>query len=73
MLDTEDIAQIINRDPEIMSGAPVFKGTRVPIKTLIDYLQGSHTVDGFLDDFPSVTSEQAMALLQLAKQYLVTE
>ncbi len=73
MLDTEDIAQIINRDPEIMSGAPVFKGTRVPIKTLIDYLQGNHTVDEFLNDFPSVTSEQAMALLQLAKQYLVTQ
>lgn len=72
MLDTQTITQLINRDPEIMSGAPVFMGTRVPVKTLIDYLQGGHTLDEFLSDFPSVSREQANGVLQLAKQFLVT-
>jgi uncharacterized protein (DUF433 family) len=73
MIDTDDLTQVINRDPEIMSGAPVFNGTRVPVKTLIDYLQGGHTVDEFLGDFPSVTHKQAIDVLQLAKRYLVTQ
>jgi len=66
-------AELITRDPEIMSGAPVFRGTRVPVKTLIDYLQSNHTLEEFLSDFPSVSREQAVDVLQLAKQYLVTE
>jgi len=65
--------ELITRDPEIMSGAPVFRGTRVPVKTLIDYLQSNHTLEEFLSDFPSVSREQAVDVLQLAKQYLVTE
>jgi uncharacterized protein (DUF433 family) len=72
MIDSEAIPQLITRDPEIMSGAPVFRGTRVPIKTLIDYLQGGDTLNKFLSDFPSVSREQANAVLQLAKQLLVT-
>ena len=66
-------AELITRDPEIMSGAPVFRGTRVPVKTLIDYLQSNHTLEEFLSDFPSVSREQAVDVLQLVKQYLVTE
>ncbi len=65
--------ELIVRDPEIMSGTPVFKGTRVPVKTLIDYLQGGHTLDEFLDHFPSVNREQAEAVLELAKRYLVAQ
>ena len=65
--------ELITRDPEIMSGAPVFRGTRVPVKTLIDYLQSNHTLEEFLSDFPSVSREQAVDVLQLVKQYLVTE
>jgi uncharacterized protein (DUF433 family) len=54
-----------------MGGAPVFAGTRVPIQTLLDYLEGGHTLDEFLDDFPTVKREQAVALLEHAKVLLV--
>ena len=59
-MKTEVNAQIISRSPDIMSGAPVFAGTRVPIQTLIDYLAGGHPLDDFLDDFPTVCWEQAL-------------
>ncbi len=65
--------ELIVRDPQIMSGTPVFKGTRVPVKTLIDYFQGGHTLDRFLEHFPSVSREQAEAVLELAKKYLVAQ
>ncbi|HET9493084.1 MAG TPA: DUF433 domain-containing protein [Chloroflexia bacterium] len=65
--------ELITRDPEIMSGTPVFKGTRVPIKTLIDYLEAGQTLDDFLESFPTVDREQATALLELAKHYLVSQ
>lgn len=53
-------------DPEIVGGMPVFSGTRVPVKHLFDYLQGGHALDEFLDDFPSVTREQAVSALDEA-------
>ncbi|MES1197548.1 MAG: DUF433 domain-containing protein [Pseudomonadota bacterium] len=62
--------QIVVRDPEIMGGEPVFAGTRVPIKTLTDYLEGGDTVDTFLDHFPSVSREQVTAFLEAAREYL---
>jgi uncharacterized protein (DUF433 family) len=62
MLDQD----LITRDPEIMSGTPVFKGTRVPIKSLFDYLRGGDTLDEFLESFPSVERKQAEAVLELA-------
>lgn len=49
---------VIVRDPEILSGEPVFRGTRVPFRALTDYLEGGHALADFLDDFPSVTKEQ---------------
>jgi uncharacterized protein (DUF433 family) len=54
---------VISRSPDVMSGAAVFVGTRVPVQSLLDYLAGGHTLDEFLDDFPTVTREQAIALL----------
>ena len=57
--------QIVSRDPEIVSGALVFKGTRVPVQILIDYLKSGETLDRFLEGFPSVTREQAEAYLEL--------
>jgi uncharacterized protein (DUF433 family) len=60
---------LITRDPEIMSGTPVFKGTRVPIKSLLDYLRGGDTLDEFLESFPSVERGQAEALLELAEGF----
>lgn len=63
-------AQVISRSPDIMSGTPVFAGTRVPIQTIIDYLAGGHPLDEFLDDFPTVRREQALELLQRVKEML---
>ena len=57
---------VIHSDPDILGGTPVFSGTRVPIKNLLDYLEGGDTLDAFLDDFPSVSRQQAIAVLQAA-------
>jgi uncharacterized protein (DUF433 family) len=64
-------ADIVVKDPEILSGTPVFRGTRVPFQNLLDYLEGGETLDEFLDDFPSVTREAAIAALEQAKTLLV--
>ena len=61
---------IINRDPEILGGTPVFTGTRVPIKAIFDYIEAGDDLDEFLDDFPSVKREQALGLLELARKNL---
>ena len=63
---------VIVRNPEIMSGTPVFRGTRVPFQNLLDYLEGGETLDEFLDSFPSVTREQAIAALEHAKELVVS-
>ena len=62
--------QIIHSDPEILGGTPVFVGTRVPLKNLIDYLEAGDSLDKFLDAFPSVSREQAIAALELAREIL---
>ncbi len=62
--------EVLSRDPEILGGAPVFTGTRVPVQNLIDYLASGETLDAFLNDFPSVTRDQAMKVLRLAKEAL---
>ena len=62
---------LIERDPEKLSGTPVFAGTRVPIKNLFDYLEGGDSLDVFLDDFPTVTREQALAVLEVYREWLV--
>jgi uncharacterized protein (DUF433 family) len=61
----------VHSNPNILSGTPVFVGTRVPLQALIDYLEGGHSLDEFLDDFPSVTREQAVAVLEEAKALLL--
>lgn len=63
----------ISIDPEVMSGTPVFAGTRVPVQTLFDYIEGGDDLNEFLDDFPSVTKEAALGVLEMAKQTLTTE
>ena len=63
---------VIHSDPDILGGTPVFVGTRVPVRTLLDYLEAGDPLDEFLEDFPSVTREQAIAALELAKQILVS-
>ncbi len=62
-----ELTQVIHSDPEILGGTPVFIGTRVPVQSLFDYLEGGETLDEFLHGFPSVTREQAIALLNLAR------
>jgi uncharacterized protein (DUF433 family) len=63
----------ISIDPEVMSGTPVFAGTRVPIQNLFDYIEGGDDLAGFLDDFPSVTKEAALVVLEMAKKSLTSE
>ena len=58
---------VIIQDPEILSGEPVFRGTRVPFQALLDYLEGGDTLDEFLEQYPGVTREQAIAALEEAK------
>ena len=58
---------VVKIDPEIMSGAPCFVGTRVPIQNLIDYLEGGDSIDDFLEGFPTVSREQVIAFLEEAK------
>ncbi len=57
--------KIVSRDPEVMSGELVFAGTRVEVKTLVDYLKADHPLDEFLNDFPTVSREQAEGYLQV--------
>jgi uncharacterized protein (DUF433 family) len=57
--------QLIVRDPEILSGIPVFKGTRVPVKNLVDYLEAGDSLEEFLDDFPTVQKEKVVKFLEL--------
>jgi uncharacterized protein (DUF433 family) len=65
-----ELANIVVRDPAILSGEPVFRGTRVPFKSLTDYLEHGHTLDEFLDDFPGVTRDAAIAALEEARSSL---
>jgi len=58
---------LITSAPDILGGTPVFRGTRVPVQTLIEYLEGGQTIDEFLDGFPTVTREQVIAFLEEAK------
>jgi uncharacterized protein (DUF433 family) len=62
---------VVHSDPEILGGTPVFVGTRVPVKALLDYLEGGHRLEDFLGDFPTVTREQAVAALEEGIQLLV--
>ena len=66
------MARVIHSDPEILGGTPVFVGTRVPVKILMDYLEAGDSLADFLDAFPTVTREQAVAALELACEALIS-
>jgi uncharacterized protein (DUF433 family) len=68
--DMSTLDSVVQVDPEILGGTPVFRGTRVPVKNLLDYLTAGDTLDQFLDDFPTVKRQQAVAALDLAKDLL---
>ena len=69
-MTTETAQTVISRSPDVMSGAAVFAGTRVPVQSLIDYLAGGHPLEEFLDDFPTVRREQAVELLRRLNETL---
>jgi uncharacterized protein (DUF433 family) len=62
---------LVSRNPEVMGGTPVFSGTRVPVETLLDYLEAGESIDDFLEGFPSVKREQVIAFLETAVDRLV--
>ena len=62
---------VVSISPEVMGGTPVFEGTRVPVQTLIDYLEGGESIDDFLRGFPTVTRKQVIALLEEAKERIL--
>ena len=64
---------VTQRSHDILGGTPVFRGTRVPVQTLIDYLEAGDRLEDFLDDFPTVSKEQAVAALQIAKEALIQD
>ena len=67
------MAGVIIRDPDILDGEPLFRGTRVPFRVLTDYLEGGDTVDQFLEQYPSVTRELAIAAIEEARRSLVVQ
>jgi uncharacterized protein (DUF433 family) len=62
---------VITKNPDVLGGTPVFRGTRVPIQTLFDYLEGGETLENFLEGFPTVSREMAVAALEEAKHLLL--
>jgi uncharacterized protein (DUF433 family) len=64
---------LVSRDPEVMSGTICFRGTRVPVKNLFDYLEGSSTLEDFLEDFPSISRSTAVSLLEAARERLAPD
>ncbi len=68
MRDTKRMHASVTRDPELMRGAPVFRGTRVPVKTLFDYLEIGESIDDFLEGFPTVSRQLAIQVLEESKQ-----
>jgi uncharacterized protein (DUF433 family) len=72
-MGTTNPKQIVTRDPRILGGTPVFTGTRVPVKNLFDYLEAGDSLEVFLDAFPSVAREQAVAALEMARDALVAD
>jgi uncharacterized protein (DUF433 family) len=68
-----DPNQIVHSDPDILGGTPVFVGTRVPVDALIDFLEGGDTIESFLENYPGVSREQAVAFLEEASRALVAK
>lgn len=68
-----EIKEIITIDKDILGGQPVFSGTRVPVESLFDHLEAGVSIDEFLDDFPTVSKEQAVALLEIANKLLTSK
>jgi len=68
-----ELREVVSIDPNVVSGTPVFKGTRVPVRALVDHLEAGDPLDNFLEGFPSVSREQAVRFIELATQAALTE
>jgi uncharacterized protein (DUF433 family) len=68
-----NVQEIITIDADILSGQPVFKGTRVPVESFFDHLEAGVSLDEFLDDFPTVSKEQVVALLDIASKFITSK
>ena len=66
-------SSVVHCDPDILGGTPVFVGTRVPVQALIDYIEGGHSLETFLDDFPTVSRGIAVAAIEQAKVHLLAD
>ena len=66
-------SSVVHSDPDILGGTPVFVGTRVPVQALIDYIEGGHSLEEFLDDFPTVNRDLAIATLEQARVQLIAD
>jgi len=66
-------SSVVHSDPDVMGGTPVFVGTRVPVQALIDYIEGGHSLEVFLNDFPTVRRELALGALEQAKAHLLAD
>ena len=66
-------SSVVHSDPDVMGGTPVFVGTRVPVQALIDYIEGGHSLEEFLSDFPTVSRELALGALEQAKAHLLAD
>ena len=64
---------VVHSDPDILGGTPVFVGTRVPVQAFIDYIEGGHSLQEFLDDFPTVSRDVVVAALEQAKAHLIAD
>jgi len=71
-MSTQELESVVRSDPEVLGGTPVFTGTRVPFKNLLDYLAAGDSLERFLDHFPSVTRAQAVAALEIAGDLLLS-
>ena len=63
--------KVVSRSPDVMSGTPVFAGTRVPVQTLLDYLEAGESINDFLEGFPSMSRDQVIAFLEEAKDHMI--
>ena len=70
-MNVNDLSKVLHSDPEILGGTPVFTGTRVPVQSLFDHLEGGQSIDDFLEGFPSVRREQVIALLKRSRKDLL--
>ncbi|HTM65759.1 MAG TPA: DUF433 domain-containing protein [Flavipsychrobacter sp.] len=68
-----ELKNLISSDPEVLGGQPVFKGTRVPVETLFDHLENGISLEDFLEDFPTVSKEQAIGTLEIANKFLTSK